>query len=77
MTGYQIVSEAMRTPNYLPTLKKIQSKGIRFAIIGSYALRHVRPLHDLDIIMHKQDWGKLKTLNLGTFIKLHQEVTDT
>jgi len=55
----------MEQPKYVPILKKIQNAEIRFAIIGSYVLRNIRPLHDLDIIVHPDDWYDVLKLNLG------------
>jgi hypothetical protein len=34
--------------------------GIRFVIGGSYGMRHIRPPHDLDLLIHNADWEALK-----------------
>lgn len=62
--------------NLLPLYKSnkeifdtLKSKGIRYAIGGSYGMRHLREPEDLDILTHKDDWKKLISSGLGKEVK--------
>ena len=39
--------------------------GVKFVVMGSYAMRHLRPTHDLDITVDPSDWDKLTKSGLG------------
>jgi len=42
--------------------------GIRVVIAGSAGIRHLRPLHDIDLIVHPDDWDKLAQSGLGNLV---------
>ena len=48
------------------TLARLRHAGVQFVIGGSYALRSKVPVHDLDVVVAKSSWEKLRKLVHGS-----------
>jgi hypothetical protein len=61
----QQLQEKLGSASSQQVLRKIRNLGVNFVITGSYAMRDMRPAHDLDIHVDPADWNKLINSGLG------------
>ena len=53
------------TGDHQTVLADLRQAKIRHILAGSYGIRHLRPIHDIDAIVHPGDWKKLTSSGLG------------
>jgi len=55
-------------PGTRSTLLRIVQE-VRVVIACSIGMRHIRPAHDLDLLVHPADWQQLLDMNLGQLVR--------
>jgi superfamily II DNA or RNA helicase len=54
--------------SHVEVLAKLRKAGVRHIVAGSYGIRHLRPIHDIDAVVHPADWKKLMSSGMGSLM---------